>query len=75
MRAARCITCRPSTRWLVAEVLHVVCMQCGARWEREGHETPRECQTAGCEAGWLDLPCFRRLEDADRAAAKAGAAA
>jgi hypothetical protein len=47
---------------------HVVCRECGARWTAANQ--PRSCKTSKCEAGWLDLPMFAAVLDADRAAAK-----
>jgi DNA replicative helicase MCM subunit Mcm2 (Cdc46/Mcm family) len=54
---------------------HVVCKECGTRWEvtyQEGNTamTPRECKNRECDAGWLDLPMFMDEADADRYAAE-----
>lgn len=45
---------------------YVVCRNCGARFL--SLQTPRHCINRDCEAGWLDLPMFIDIADADRAA-------
>ena len=49
---------------------YVVCRECGRRWETRAPSNPRRCVNVECEAGWLDLPMFLQVEDADRAASE-----